>query len=59
MALTWSYDDGTFLPVCTAHRIVVLSKEGSVLYIQGDGYTDEQVFMSTHRGIGRVESLMR
>jgi hypothetical protein len=59
MALAWSYDDGTFVPECHAHRVVVLSKDGSVLYIQGDGYADEQVSMSSHRGIGRAQSLMR
>jgi len=59
MSLAWSFDDGTFVPVCLAHRIVVLTRDGKVLYVSGDGYTDEQVYMSSHRGIGRSEHLSR
>ena len=59
MALSWSFDDGTFVPVAIAHRVVVMSREGDVLVVKGDGYTDEQVYMSSHRGIGRVEQQMR
>ncbi len=59
MALTWSFDDGTFVPVSIAHRVVVLSRNGDVLVVKGDGSTEEQVNMSSHRGIGRVEQLMR
>lgn len=59
MSLSWSYDDGTFVPVNLAHRVVVLSREGRVLSVAGDGYTDEQVYMSSHRGIGREQRLMR
>jgi hypothetical protein len=59
MSLAWSYDDGTFVPVSLAHRIVVLSRDGDVISVEGDGLTDEQVYGSSHRGIGRSESLMR
>jgi hypothetical protein len=59
MSLAWSFDDGTFVPVCLAHRIVVLTRDGKVLYVSGDGYADEQVYMSSHRGIGRSEHLSR
>jgi len=59
MALTWSFDDGTFVPVSVAHRVVVMSRSGDVFAVKGDGYTDEQVYMSSHRGVGRVEQLMR
>jgi len=30
-----------------------------VISVEGDGLTDEQVYQSSHRGIGRSESLMR
>jgi hypothetical protein len=59
MNLSWSYDDGTFVPVSIAHRVVVLSRDGRVLVVEGDGETQEEVFMSSHRGIGRTETLMR
>jgi hypothetical protein len=59
MSLSWSYDDGTFVPVSLAHRVVVLSPSGDVISVEGDGFTDEQVYQSSHRGIGRAESLMR
>ncbi len=59
LSLAWSYDDGTFVPVSLAHRVVVLSRDGSVLSVAGDGYTDEQVYPSSHRGIGRTRTLMR
>ena len=59
LSLAWSYDDGTFVPVSLAHRVVVLARDGSVLSVSGDGYTDEQVYLSSHRGIGRVQNLMR
>ncbi len=59
MNLSWGYDDGTFVPVSIAHRVVVLSRDGRVLAVEGDGETQEEVFMSSHRGIGRSEHLMR
>ncbi|HYQ96601.1 MAG TPA: hypothetical protein VER38_06280 [Candidatus Eisenbacteria bacterium] len=59
MTLSWSYDDGTFVPVSVAHRIVVLAGDGTVLAVEGDGGTSENVFISSHRGIGRTETLMR
>jgi hypothetical protein len=59
MSLAWSYDDGTFVPVSLAHRVVVLSRAGDVISVTGDGGTEEQVYPSSHRGIGRSESLMR
>jgi hypothetical protein len=59
MNLSWGYDDGTFVPVSVAHRIVVLAPDGTVLGVEGDGETKEDVFISSHRGIGTVMRLMR
>lgn len=59
LTLAWSYDDGTFLPLTEAHRVVVLSPEGAVLAVDGDGLAEEKVSISTHRGIGRQESILR
>jgi hypothetical protein len=59
MMLSWSYDDGTFVQMLISHRFVVLTREGVVLAVEGDGQTDEEVSMSSHRGIGRVKTLMR
>lgn len=59
MNLTWSYDDGAFVPVSVAHRVVVLARDGAVLTVQGDGETNEMVFISSHIGIGRYQRLMR
>jgi hypothetical protein len=59
MVLSWSYDDGTFVQMLISHRFVVLTRDGTVLAVEGDGHTDEEVSMSSHRGIGRVETLMR
>ena len=53
--LVWTYDDGTFEPLVVARRVVVLTREGTVLQIEGDGLTRESVAISTHRGIGRSE----
>ncbi len=59
MNLEWSYDDGVFVPVSVAHRVVVLARDGTVLVVEGDGETHEQVFFSSHRAIGRVDRVMR
>jgi len=59
MSLSWSFDDGTFVPESIARRIVVLSPDGTVLDVQGDGETVERVFHSVHRGIGYVGSIGR
>lgn len=59
MTLAWGYDDGTFVPTCLAHRIVVLTPGGSVLGVAGDGQTIEKVMFSGHRGIGYVETQYR
>ena len=59
MNLSWGYDDGTFVPVSVAHRIVVLARDGTVLDVEGDGETNEQVTFSSHRGVWRVERVMR
>jgi hypothetical protein len=50
MNLSWSYDDGTFIQVSVAHRVVVLARDGEVLAVEGDGDTREEVFMSSHSG---------
>ena len=59
MRLLWSYDDGTFAPRTDAHRVVVMTREGQVLAVEGDGEAKEKAFLSTHRGIGRQERLLR
>ncbi len=59
MNLAWAFDDGTFAPVSLAHRVVVLSPDGSVISVEGDGDTKEQVYFSSHRGIGHVTTLAR
>ncbi len=53
--LLWTYDDGTFIPLVKARRVVVLTPAGEVLAVDGDGQADEQVFMSSRRGLGRQE----
>jgi hypothetical protein len=58
LTLDWTYDDGTFLPLTEAHRVVVLSRDGAVLAIDGDGAAEEKVTFSTHRGIGRQEQIL-
>jgi hypothetical protein len=52
MNLAWGFDDGTFAPEFLAHRVVVLSPDGSVISVEGDGDTKELVYFSLHRGIG-------
>jgi hypothetical protein len=59
MNLAWAFDDGTFVPVSLAHRIVVLSPEGTVVSVAGDGETKESVYFSSHRGVGHVTTLAR
>ncbi len=59
MNLAWAFDDGTFVPTSLAHRIVVLSIDGKVVSVEGDGDTKEQVYFSSHRGIGNVQNLGR
>lgn len=59
MNLTWSYDDGVFVPVSVAHRVVVLKRDGSVLAVEGDGQANEMVFISSGIAVGRRTSLMR
>ena len=54
--LEWIYDDGTFDVRIRAHRSVVLTPEGGVRHVSGDGMADEVVSMSLHRGIGREEN---
>ncbi len=49
MSLSWSFDDGTFVPTSTAHRIVVLTRDGTVIAVEGDGGTQEDVAMSSRR----------
>jgi len=51
----WTYDDGTFDPMVVGRRVVVLTRDGKVLVIEGDGATRESVAISAHRGIGRSE----
>jgi len=55
LSLMWTYDDGTFEPLVVARRVVVLTRDGVVLQIEGDGLTRESVAISNHRGVGRTE----
>ena len=59
LTLLWSFDDGTFVPRVDARRTVVLTPQGDVLAVEGDGAAEETVTISTHRGIGRKEQLLR
>jgi hypothetical protein len=59
LTLLWSYDDGTFRPEIEAHRVVVLSSQGEILAVDGDGSATEKVSISTHRGVGREERILR
>lgn len=59
IVFAWAYDDGTFVPVTETMRTVVLSQRGDVLAVEGDGRADEQVRLSEHRGIGRIDHVMR
>lgn len=59
LKLSWSYDDGTFVPSCALDRVLVLAPDGDVLAVEGDGTAAEKVTFSKHRGIGRQERLFR
>jgi hypothetical protein len=59
LALTWTFDDGTFVPRVEADRTVVLTREGEILAVEGDGGARESAAFSTHRGIGRKEQILR
>jgi hypothetical protein len=59
LTLSWAYDDGTFRPEIEAHRVVVLSPRGEILAVDGDGSAMESVSISTHRGVGREERILR
>jgi hypothetical protein len=59
MNLEWSFDDGVFVPASVAYRIVVLSPDGKVLAVGGDGETREQVFFSAHRAPGQRDLIFR
>lgn len=49
MSLSWSFDDGIFAPTAMAHRMVVLTRDGTVLAVEGDGGTQTGVSMSSQR----------
>jgi hypothetical protein len=53
--LTWTYDDGTFVPVIDAYRTVALDSTGNVLAVSADGAAREKASMSSRRGIGRQQ----
>jgi len=59
IAMSWTFDDGTFIPIVSAHRTVVLTPRGDVLDVEGDGRGSEDVTFSTHRGMGRSTELRR
>jgi hypothetical protein len=59
IGLSWSYDDGTFVPTVSARRTVVLSPRGDLLAVDGDGLAVEDVTFSDHRGMGRSSELRR
>jgi len=59
LTLAWLYDDGTFTQHTQGHRVVVLAPSGEVLAVDGDGSAVERVSISTHRGIGRHEQILK
>lgn len=59
ITLGWGYDEGTFVPISRAHRLVVLNRDGKVLMVDGDGAVQESIWFSVHRGPGFVQRLMR
>lgn len=59
LQLKWVFDDGTFVSTVKASRAVSLSRRGEVLSIKGDGQAETNTAISSHRGIGRAERLMR
>jgi hypothetical protein len=59
IAMSWTYDDGIFLPFVAARRTVVLGAEGEIKAVDGDGQEIEDVAISANRGIGRQQQLGR
>lgn len=59
MVLAWGYNDGVFVPICRAHRIVVLAPTGEVLSVEGDGSLEETVSLSPQTALGFRKRLMR
>ncbi|HSQ58830.1 MAG TPA: hypothetical protein VLT84_00110, partial [Acidobacteriota bacterium] len=53
LALDWSWDDGVFFSLFEARRTVVLSRDGDVLDVDGDGGAHEEVSLSGGIGQGR------
>lgn len=58
VALSWTYDDGVFLPFVAVRRTVVLSRAGAILAVDGDGACSEEVSISANRSVGRTRQLM-
>jgi hypothetical protein len=52
MELFWMYDDGTMWPRMTASRLVILTPEGKILAVDGDGQGTENLSFSANRGVG-------
>jgi hypothetical protein len=50
--LFWMYDDGTMWPRVTASRLVILTPEGRLLAVDGDGQGTENLSFSANRGVG-------
>jgi hypothetical protein len=50
--LFWMYDDGTMWPRVTASRLVILTPEGKILAVDGDGQGTEGLSFSANRGVG-------
>lgn len=59
VAISWTYDDGTFLPFVASRRTVVLTPAGQILAVDGDGQCTEEVSISANRDVGRQRRLMR
>jgi hypothetical protein len=55
--LSWMYDDGTFWPYSAATRTVILTPEGNLLDVVGDGDERGWVSFSANRKIGRVRHM--
>lgn len=59
VVMSWTYDNGTFLPFVASRRIVVFTPAGEILAVDGDGQATEEVSISANRDIGRQRQLMR
>jgi hypothetical protein len=59
VVMSWTYDNGTFLPFVASRRTVVFTPAGEILAVDGDGQATEEVSISANRDVGRQRQLMR